>query len=101
MRIEQSKQPCALGQPGKQMQVVSFQPSIECPVTNSFEREQQRQGHHFARMKRCLRVFSGILHLVVYTAKQFYDNMFGSHGILLYAFGLGTYSIGESRSFSN
>ena len=49
-----------------------------------------------AWIERSLRMLLGIRDLVVYTAKQFYDKMFGSHGILLSAFGLSTYSIGES-----
>jgi hypothetical protein len=43
----------------------------------------------------------GMRDLVVYTAKQFYDKMFGSHGILLFAVGLDTYSIGESRALAS
>jgi hypothetical protein len=34
-------------------------------------------------------------------SEQFYDKIFGSHEILLYAFGLVTYSIGESRNLAN
>jgi hypothetical protein len=42
-----------------------------------------------------LRMLFHIKHLVIYTTKEFYGKIFDSHEVLLYAFGLGTYSIGR------
>jgi hypothetical protein len=39
--------------------------------------------------------------MVIYAAEEFYDKILGSHGVLLYASGLGTNSIGESHDYSN
>jgi hypothetical protein len=101
IRIDQSEQTCAFRQSREQACVVVLQSSAKRSVSHTSEYEQECQCDNLAWIERGLRMFLGIRDLVVYTAKQFYDKMFGSHGILLFAFGLDTYSIGESRAFAS
>jgi hypothetical protein len=85
MRVEQTKQARPTRQVGKQVSPISFQPTIEGTVANPLECKEQGQGDDFTGIERCLAMFVRIAHQVIYAAKQFYDKMFRTHGVLLSA----------------
>jgi hypothetical protein len=57
MGREQTKEPGALGEAGKQRPIVTRQPAIEGPVAPAFERVQQPQGDDLAGPEVRLGVF--------------------------------------------
>jgi hypothetical protein len=46
MRLEETKEPRALGEAGKQRPIIARQPAREGPVAHAFEGMQQPQGDH-------------------------------------------------------
>jgi len=79
MGIEQPKQAGLAGQMREQSAVVSLQPAIKGAIANPFEGEQNGNRDHFAGIKTGLRMLLCIGHLVIHTAKQVDDKIFGSH----------------------
>ena len=67
------------------MAPIPIQPAIEGTIADSFERKEQGQGDYFTGMEHCLAMFGYISHQVIYAAKQFYDKILVTHGVLLSA----------------
>ena len=83
MRVERPKQTGPLRQFRQQVSEVSPQPPIEGPVAHPLEGKQQRQRHHFTGIQVGLRMLGYVQHLVIHTAEQFDDKIFGGHGVPL------------------
>jgi len=83
VRRAQAEQAGALGQLREQRAVVPLQPAIEGPLTAPFEHEQQRQGHHLARIQVRLRVFRHVTQGIINTTEQLRDKIDRGHGVLL------------------
>jgi hypothetical protein len=82
--VEEPKQLGAAGQLREPVPVIPPQPAIKGPITNPFEGKQQGNGDHFAGIEMGMRLLLCIRHLVIHTAKQVNDKIFGSHeGTLL------------------
>src|SRR5205823_2478373 len=70
----------ALGQPTKQLGVVSLEPAVEAPKRAALQSEQQPDGHQLARPELCLRVLVPAVQPIVYQAEQPDDKIFAGHG---------------------
>ena len=70
MRLEETKEPGALGEVGKQRAIVARQPAIEGPVAHAFEGVQQPQGDHFTGPEVRLRMFGDGAQLVIDLREQ-------------------------------
>jgi len=79
MAIEQPKQAGAAGQVREQRPQVSLQPAIKGAIANPFEGEQNGNRDHFAGIETGLGMLLRLRHLVIHTAKQVDDKIFGSH----------------------
>jgi hypothetical protein len=77
--IEQPKQTDAFRQIGEQMQVVSLPPTIKGPIAHPFGGKQNANRDHFAGVEFGLGMFLRFWHLVIPTAQQVDDKMFGGH----------------------
>src|SRR5712692_8401325 len=80
---QQAQQTRAFWQVGKQVQPVSFQPSIKGPIVDAFQGKQHANGDNFTRIQ--VRVFAlvDMRQLVVYHTKESNDYVFGSHEVVL------------------
>jgi hypothetical protein len=65
MRLEEAKEPGALGEPGKQRAIIARQPAIERAVASAFERMQHPQGHDFTRPQRGVGMFGDTWQMVI------------------------------------
>ena len=77
--IEQPKQTSSAGQTREQRLKVAFQPAVKGTIANPFEGEQNGKRDHFAGIETGLRMLLSIRHLVIHSAKQVGDKIFGSH----------------------
>src|SRR5215470_13374948 len=59
MGLEETKEPGALGEAGKQCPIVARQPAIEGAVAHAFEGMEQPQRDHFTGPEVRLRMFGG------------------------------------------
>jgi hypothetical protein len=97
---QQPEEAGAVGQLGKQGQMIVGQPAVESPVTHPFNGVEQTNSSDLARGKISLRVYGQVSHLVIYFTKQLSDKILGSHTALLWS-GLGTNTMGEPYDFFN
>jgi hypothetical protein len=87
MGLEQAKQPRSFGQFREQRAPISNQPAIKGAISHSLERKQNGQGDDFAGIQVGLWMFREVSHLIIYSAEQFNDKIFGGHEGLLLLFG--------------
>ena len=83
MRLEEAKEPRALGEVGKQRPIVARQPAIEGPVAHAFERMQHSQGAHLTGPEVRLGVFGDGAQLLIDLVEQGRDKLHGAHTALL------------------
>jgi hypothetical protein len=101
MAGKQSKQSSALRQFGEETVKIPFQPTLEGPIANSFERKQHSQGDNLTRIKVRLVVFAGAFHLIVNAAEQVNDKIFCSHEVSPFVVSVTTYSLENLMTFVN
>ncbi len=77
--IEQPKQTGAHGQLRKQRPVISLQPAIKGAIAHPFEGKQNGNRNDFAGIETGLGMLLSLGHLIIHTAKQVDDKIFGSH----------------------
>src|SRR5262250_1666073 len=82
MRREETKEPGALGEVGKQGPIVACQPPIEGAVAHAFEGMQQPQGDHLTGPEVRLRMFGNGAQLLIDLIEQRGDKLDGDHGLL-------------------
>src|SRR6266480_5402071 len=82
MRLEEAKEPRALGEVGKQRPIVARQPAIEGPVAHAFEGVEQPQGDHLTGPEVRLRMFGDGAQLLIDLIEQRRDKIEGDHGLL-------------------
>src|SRR6266702_3120972 len=83
MRLEETKEPGALGEVGKQRAIVARQPAIEGPIAHAFEGMQQSQGDHLTRPEVGLGMFGDRAHLLIDLIEQRRDKLDGGGHSLL------------------
>ena len=83
MRLEEAKEPRALGEVGKQRPIVARQPAREGPVAHALERVQQPQGDHRTGPERRLRMFGDSAQLLIDLKEQRGDKLHGGPTALL------------------
>jgi hypothetical protein len=83
MRLEEAKEPRALGEVGKQRPRVARQPAREGPVAHAFERMQHSQGAHLTGPEVRLGVFGQVMHLPIDVVEQGDDKIPCGHAALL------------------
>ena len=71
-----------MGQTREQGPVVVGQPPIEGPATHPLDGVEQPYGDHFAGPQGSLGMARHVLHLVVHSAEQLGDKIFGGHVVL-------------------
>src|SRR5262249_26995480 len=69
MGLQETKEPGALGEAGKQRPIVARQPAIEGTVAHALEGMQEPQGHHFTGPEVGLGMFGDVWYLVRDLAK--------------------------------
>ncbi len=79
---QQPEETSPMGQTREQIPVVLAQPTVEGPVASAFDGVQQADSHDLTGPQLGLGMFSQLLHLVIHSAKQFSDKIFGSHAVL-------------------
>jgi hypothetical protein len=79
MCLKQTEKARSLRQAGEQRPPITHKPPIEGTIANTFDSKDEGQRHDLARMKRGLAMFRHILHLIIYTTKQFSDKVLGGH----------------------
>src|SRR5215207_4519558 len=79
VRLEQTEQARPLRQRREQRLEITRQPAIKGAVADAFDGEHQGQRDDLARVQRGLAVLRHLTHLVIYTAKEFGDKVFGGH----------------------
>ncbi len=89
MGLEQTKQPTALGQLGKQGPIVAAEPTVEGMFADAFQGEQQTQRDNLAWLEFGLAMFWHVTHHIVHLAKQDSAKLDGSHRVCSF-FGLPT-----------
>src|SRR6266702_7618566 len=77
MRLEETKEPGALGEVGKQRAIVARQPAIEGPIAHAFEGMQQSQGDHLTGPEVGLGMFGDRAHLLIDLIEQRRDKLDG------------------------
>src|SRR5215471_9992960 len=82
MRLEETKEPDALGEVGKQRAIVARQPAIERPIADAFESMQQAQGDHLTGPEMGLGMFGDRAHLLIDFIEQRRDKIHGDHKLL-------------------
>src|SRR5262249_25583861 len=82
MGLQQTKEPRALGQAGKQRPIVARQPAIAGPVPHTFQGMQQPQGDHLTGPEVRLRMFGNGAQLLIDLVEQCSDKLDGDHGLL-------------------
>src|SRR2546421_3743319 len=82
MRLEETKEPGALGEVGKQRAIVACQPAIEGPIAHAFEGMQQSQGDHLTGPEVGLGVFGDSAQLLIDLIEQRRDKIHCDHGLL-------------------
>jgi len=65
MGPEETKEPGALREPGKQRAIVARQPPVKCAVTDTFERMQEPQGDHLTGPEAGLGMFGEACQMVI------------------------------------
>src|SRR5215217_6857183 len=95
MRLEETKEPGALGEVGKQRAIVARQPAIEGPVAPAFEGVEQPQGDHLTGPEVRLRMFGDGVQLLINLIKQGGDKLYGGHTALLSWYGYRAYQHGR------
>ena len=83
MRREETKEPGALGEAGKQRPIVTRQPAIKGLVAHAFERMQQPQGDDLAGPEVGLGVFGDGAQLLIDFIEQGSDKLYGPQTALL------------------
>src|SRR5438128_3104186 len=83
MRLEETKEPGALGEAGKQRPIVARQPAIEGPVAHAFKGMQQPQGDHLTGPEVGLGMFGDGAHLLIDLIEQRRDQIYRGHAALL------------------
>jgi len=84
--VEETKEPGALGEPGKQWPIVARQPAIEGTVAHAFEGVEQPQRDYFTGPEVGLRVFGDGAQLLIDLIEQCGDQLTGVEGQRLAAF---------------
>ena len=82
MGLEETKEPGALGEVGKQRALVARQPAREGPVADAFEGMQQPQGDHLTGPEVRLGMFGDGSQLLIDLVEQRRDKLDGGHGLL-------------------
>ena len=83
MRLEETKEPCPLGQAGEQRTIVACQPAIEGPIPDAFEGMQQPQRDHLTGPEVGLGVFGDGAQLLIDVLEQGSNKLHGGHTALL------------------
>src|SRR4029450_8030185 len=84
MRLEETKEPSALGEAVKQRPIVARQPAIEGPVSHAFQRMQQSQGDHLTGPEAGIRMFGDGTQLLIDLIEQGGHKLHGGgHAALL------------------
>jgi hypothetical protein len=83
MRLEEAKEPRALGEVGKQRPIVARQPAIEGPVAHAFEGMEQSYGDHLTGPEVRLGMFRDGTQLLIDLKEQRGDKLHGGHTALL------------------
>jgi len=81
VREEESKQACALGQVGKQDQVIAAKPAIEGAFGSAIESIEERERDKFAGVEFGLAMFGQVSDNVVNTAEDAANEVFSGDGI--------------------
>src|SRR4029450_10779860 len=77
MRLEEPKEPGALGEAGQQGAIVAWQPASEGTVAPAFERMEQPQGDHLTGPEMGLGVFGDRAQLLIDLREQRRDKLDG------------------------
>src|SRR5438445_1888007 len=83
MRLEEAKEPRALGEVGKQRPIVARQPAREGPVAPAFEGMEQPQGDHLTGPEVRLGMFRDGTQLLIDLKEQRRDKIDGGGHRLL------------------
>src|SRR5215467_6278031 len=82
MRLEETKEPGALGEVGKQRAIVARQPAREGPIAHAFEGMQQAQGAHLTGPEVGLGMFGDSAQLLIDLKEQRRDKLHCDHRLL-------------------
>jgi len=82
MGPEETQEPGALREPGKQRQRVACEAPLQRPVASTFEGMKQPQGDHFTGPEAGLGVFGDGAHLLVDLVEEGRDKIDGGHVLL-------------------
>ena len=85
MSFEKMLQTCTFWQLAftKPVSAIPFQPSVESPITVTFQGEQNADGHEFAWIQFRLRMFTNIPYIIIHFAENTEDNISSTPGVLL------------------
>jgi hypothetical protein len=84
MRLQEPKEPGALGEARKQRAIITRQPAIEGPVAPAFEGVEQPQGDHLTGPEARLGMFGDGAQLLIDLVEQRRDKLHRDHTALLF-----------------
>src|SRR6266436_5460639 len=95
MGHEETKEPGALGELGKQRPIVAREPPIKRPVASAFEGMEQPQDDHLTGPEASVGVFGDGAHLLIDLREQCGDKIESGHVLFLSRHGFYTpYQLG-------